>query len=71
MSLNLYTPKIVLSQYSTKFPNFNFFNPEEKKITRCEVLEKRFHMDGHTVRFPSQTQKLESPQDFINHEWKC
>ena len=25
MSLNPYTPKIVLSQYSTKFPNFIFF----------------------------------------------
>ena len=27
-------------------------------------------MDGHTARFPSQTQTLESPQDSINQEQK-
>ena len=34
MSLNPYTPNIVLSQYSTKFANFILLSAEEKNSTR-------------------------------------
>ena len=40
MSLNPYTPKIVLSQYSTKFPNFIFFKCWRIKIAQCEGTQK-------------------------------
>ena len=43
---------------SRKIPNFVFQNIENK-LYHVKVLLKRFHLNGHTIGFCPQTQKLE------------
>ena len=60
MSVNQLTTKIAKEKNSRKIPNFILKNIE-KRMVPCygKVLPKRFHLNGHTIGFHPQTQKLE------------
>ena len=46
--------------YFFKIPDFQIlFINIEKQMVLCKVLPKRFHLNGHTIGFHPQTQKLE------------
>ena len=51
--------EFLLKSKFKKNPEFNFLKISTNKWYHAKVLLKRFHLNGHTIGFPFQTQKLE------------